>query len=128
LNIDYPLNLIDFEHHWFNKQYINSNAFYYKIFMDGNWHEPWDNQDIYSDVLDKMLEEENNNPPNFNEIYGEPNPDEEVIDKFSMNNNEDIHDLQTKFTEIIKNSNSIKLKDDQVKECKCDKCTHDIEL
>jgi hypothetical protein len=124
-NIDYPLELIDFEYYWFNNKYVNADSFYYKLFIDGNWTEPWERQEIYSDVLEKMLEQENSNPPNFTEIYGEPNPDEEISDKFNMENDEEIHELNTKLTEIIKNAGSIKLNDEeQVKQCKCNKCTN----
>ena len=122
-NIDYPLELIDFEYHWFNNQYVSADSFYYKLFIDGNWSEPWERQEIYSDVLEKMLEQENSNPPNFTEIYGEPNPDEEISDNFSVENNEEVHELNIKLTEIIKNAESIKINDEeQVKQCKCKKC------
>lgn len=121
MKIDFPLDLTDFENEWFDKKYVNTNAFYYQLFMEGNWHEPWDQQDIYLEVLDKMLQEEYNNLPNFEEIYGEPDPDEEIIDKFPMES-EKIHEFEKKLTEIIKNAKDIHFKEDSVKECKCDKC------
>lgn len=122
LNIDYPFDLIDFEYHWFGQQYVNTNAFYYKLFMEGVWHEPWDHQEIYSDVIDIMQANEESNPPNFEEIYGEPEPDEDTVDNFTMDKNEQIHEFEKKITEIIKQSKNISFKEDQVKECKCDKC------
>lgn len=122
LNIDYPFDLSDFEYIWFDKQYVNTNVFYYKLFMEGQWREPWDHQDIYSDVLDKMLEHEQSNPPIFDEIYGEPDPDEEKIDNFSMENNEQVREFEKKLTEIINQSKNVHLKEDLVKECKCEKC------
>jgi hypothetical protein len=122
LNIDYPLDLADFEHQWFNQQYANSNAFYYGIFMEGVWHQPWEHQDIYSDVLNKMEQNEQVEPPNFEEIYGEPDPDEDKIDNFSMENNEQIHEFEKKLTQIITDAKSVSFKEDQVKECKCEKC------
>lgn len=122
LNIDYPLELIEFEYHWFKQQYVNSNSFYYKIFMDGKWSEPWETQDIYSDVYDKMLEYETNNPPDFSEIYGEPNPDEEKMDKFTMEQSEEIKQLEKKLGEILDQAKVSDNKTDQVKECFCDKC------
>jgi hypothetical protein len=132
LNIDYPLDLADFEYHWFNQQYVNSDAFYYKLFIEGSWREPWEYQDVYSDVLDKMQLDEEAEPPNFEEIYGEPNPDEDTNDNFSMENNEHIHEFEKKLTEIIKQAKTVnfkedqikedQIKEDQIKECKCDKC------
>ncbi len=122
LNIDFPLDLADFEHLWFHQQYVNTNSFYYKLFMEGVWHEPWDHQDIYSDVLNKMQAYEESNPPNFEEIYGEPDPDENKVDHFSLDKDEQIHELEKKLTEIINQSKTVQIKEDQVKECKCEKC------
>jgi hypothetical protein len=127
LNIDYPLELSDFEYHWFGQQYVKSNAFNYKLFMEGVWHEPWEHQDIYSDVLDKMQANEEADPPNFDEIYGEPDPDENAIDHFSMEKNEYIYEFEKKLTEIIKQSKTANFKEDQVKECKCEKCKENHE-
>lgn len=122
LNIDYPFDLVDFEHHWFGQQYVNTNAFYYKLFVEGIWQEPWEYQDIYSVVLDKMQANEESNPPKFEEIYGEPDPDEDATDNFSMEKNEQIHEFEKKLTEIIEQSKTVSFKEEQVKECKCDKC------
>ncbi len=123
LNIDYPLDFADFEYAWFKQQYVNTNAFYYKVFMENSWHEPWDQQDIYSEVLDKMFEQETQNPPDFTNLYGEPDPDEEVNDKFdNIEENELINELEKKLTNIIKESKNVHFKEDTVKECKCEKC------
>lgn len=122
LSIDYPLELSEFEYIWFGKQYVNTNAFNYKVFIGDKWIEPWEQEDIYSDVLDEMLDTENESPPKFEEIYGEPNPDEEVNDNFSMENNEAMQEFEKKLNEIIQSSKNVSFKEDQVKECKCDKC------
>lgn len=126
MNIDYPLELADFEFYWFGEKYVNTNSFYYKIFANDIWSEPWDSQEIYNDVLDKMHEIELNNPPNFEEIHGEPDPDSEVIDNFSMENNEQIHELEKKLTEIVEQAKLCEVQDgaqvDEIKECKCLRC------
>ena len=122
LNIDYPFDFLDFEYHWFGQQNVNTYAFNYKLFIEGAWHEPWDHQEIYSDALDKMQAIEESDPPNFEEIYGEPDPDEDTIDHFTMEKNEQIHEFEKKLTEIINQSKNLIFKEDQVKECKCDKC------
>ncbi len=123
LNIDYPLDLSDFEYLWFKQQYVNTNAFYYKLFMENIWCEPWDQQDIYSEVLDKMFEQETQNPPDFSNLYGEPDPDEEVNDNFdNIEHNEQLLELERKLTNIIKESKNVHFKEDTVKECKCDQC------
>ena len=122
LNIYYPFELVEFEYHWFGQQNVNNNAFYYRLFIDGQWHNPWNEQDIYSDVLDKIQANEESNPPNFDEIYGEPDPDENTVNKFTMEQNEEIHEFEKKLTDIIKQSKNINIKEDQVKECKCKQC------
>jgi hypothetical protein len=72
LNIDYPLDLESFDYLWFNNEYIKANSFDYYVFIDNKWIQPWTLSEIYLDVYDKMLENENNNPPNFEELYSEP--------------------------------------------------------
>jgi hypothetical protein len=106
LDIDFPLELHDFEYIWFKQQHIICNAFNYKIFYKNNWVEPWELEELYTDVLDKMLEENNKNPPNFSELYGEPNPDENKIDNFNETINENpseyIEEIAENLKEIIK--------------------------
>lgn len=106
LNIDFPLELCDFEYIWFKQQYVLCNAFNYKIFYQNNWIEPWELEDIYTDVLDKMLEEDTNNPPNFSELYGEPDPDENKINNINIDINETpekhIEEIAEKLKTIIK--------------------------
>lgn len=128
LNIDYPQELTDFDHYWFGQQYVNTNSFYYKIFNNGIWSEPWEYQEVYSDILDKMLSNEQSDPPKFDEIYGEPDPDEEIANNFKMENDEQIHELEKKLTEIIKESKNVHFKEDQIKECKCNKCVEGHEI
>jgi hypothetical protein len=129
LNIDYPMELDDFEYIWFNKQYLNSNSFYYKIYNSGEWLEPWEHQEIYSDVLERMLAREQANPPDYSQSYGEPDPDEDTSDKFTMEN-EDMKDFENKIMEMMDKS---KLKDqeveleDEVKPCHCEKCVQQDE-
>jgi hypothetical protein len=74
LNIDFPMDLNEFEYIWFDYSYVKSNAFDYLIVSSEEtliWNNPWELQDIYSDVLDIMYEKDVNNPPNFSELYGE---------------------------------------------------------
>ena len=99
LNIDFPLELNDFEYIWFEQNYTQLNVFSYTIFtnftktiskgeepftedlekiyysskMD---NEPWELQDIYYEVIEKIHELEINNPPDFSQLYEEPDPDE----------------------------------------------------
>jgi hypothetical protein len=119
LNIDYPSELIDFEYIWFDRQYVNANAFNYQIFIDGNWCEPWEAHDIYFDVLDKMLEQECANPPNFDELYGEPDPDETEVEKY---------DFDKKLEDILKNAQTLDLHEEEVKECRCNTCLEQEKL
>lgn len=88
LNIDFPLDYDEFELLWFNREYVDSKIFIYKIFTN-KWIEPWDYQDIYDSVLERMLKYENDHPPNLDELYEEPDPEEIKDDKFQLQN-EDI--------------------------------------
>lgn len=122
LNIDYPTEFTDFEYLWFKQTYVNCNAFSYKIFSNNKWFEAWEPQEIYSDVLDKMLEQATTNPPDFSQVYGEPNPDEDKIDTFTEAPSEQLLEMEQKLKEIIEASKNTHTKEDSVKECNCDKC------
>ena len=54
-----------------------------------------------------MIEKESSNPPDFETIYGEPNPDEEVNDNFTMEQSEDILKFEKKLAEIMTNAKNI---------------------
>ena len=122
ITIDFPLDLIDFEYLWFKQQYVNTNAFVYKIFTNGQWTEPWETQDIYDEVLEKLEVQEIENVPDFSKMYGEPDPDIEADDNFNVENNEQTHEFETKLKEIISQAQSVKLNEDSVKDCQCEKC------
>jgi hypothetical protein len=122
INIDFPNNLVDFEYIWFKQQYVNVNSFNYKVFLDNRWVEPWDSDDIYDDVLVKLEEYEIQNAPDFSKMYGEPDPDVDTDDKFNIENNEQTHEFESKLKEIISQAQNTKTKDDEVKDCPCEKC------
>jgi len=132
LNIDYPMDLTDFEYIWFNQNYVNTNAFSYFIFSQSDqsakWSQPWELQEIYDDFLDKMVEKDSLNPPDFDTIYGEPNPDEDMDDNFTMDHNEEIEKFEKKLNEIMTNAKNIEIHENQVKDCDCDKCKEGYEL
>jgi len=83
LSIDFPDDLLDFEYIWFQQQYVKSSAFNYKVFYESKWVEPWDNQQIYADVLEQIIKTEINNDIDYEELYGEPTLNElyETTDK-----------------------------------------------
>ena len=68
LKIDFPLLLEDFEYIFLKNEYINTNVFTYKIFINNTWEEPWELQDIYTDVLDILQEIEYKKDIDFSEI------------------------------------------------------------
>jgi hypothetical protein len=119
LNIDYPSDLIDFEYIWFKEQYVKTNAFVYQICYNDKWSEPWDPQDIYDDVLEKIQDYENKNVPDFSKLYGEPNPDMEEDDNFTSNHTEQSHEFEQKLKEIISSAQN---NDDLLKDCNCSQC------
>ena len=72
LNIDFPLEFSDFEYIWLKQNYINTNIFNYMIFSNNIWSSPWELDDIYTDVLDKIHDYE---IANFNPDEDEPDND-----------------------------------------------------
>ena len=122
LNIDFPNNLIDFEYLWFKQQYVKANSFAYKVFVNNKWTEPWDYDDIYDDVLVKLEEYEIQNAPDFAKMYGEPNPDVDADDNFNIENNEHVHEFETKLKEIISQAQSVNIHEDEIRDCQCEKC------
>jgi hypothetical protein len=119
-NIDYPSELFKFENIIFNDNYIKADAFVYKIFFDNKWLEdPWDTQDIYNDVLESILNIDINNPPDFSEIYGEPNPDENIINNNNIED-EEINDIEKRLNNIMEETK--RMEEEQIKECPCEKC------
>jgi hypothetical protein len=124
INIDFPNNLVDFEYLWFKQQYVNANAFTYKIFDNNHWVEPWDSDDIYDDVLIKLEEYEIQNAPDFSKMYGEPDPNSmiDTDDKSNIEYNEQTHEFESKLKEIISQAQSISVKEEEVKDCSCEKC------
>lgn len=67
LNIDFPQDLIDFDCEWFDRNYMSTSSFTYNLYNSEQslWVKPWTLEDIYSDVLDKIvlinINENNNN-------------------------------------------------------------------
>lgn len=120
-NISFPLDLVDFEYLWFKEQYVKSNVFVYKVFADNAWSEPWEYQDIYDEVLENIHSYEINNIPDFSKMYGEPNPDEESDDNFKFENDENIHEFETKLKEIISQSENPH-NDETIPDCACEQC------
>ena len=138
LNIDYPLSVEDFEYIWFNEQYVKSSVFNYKLFVNDKWVEPWESQEIYSDVLDKMFDEETKNPPDFSHIYGEPDALEEpstldnepsiphdTMPSVSEESTKDMKYFEETLKNIIEQSKTVISHDDVLeKACGCDKCAY----
>ena len=111
LKIDFPDDLNDFEHVVFNEQYVKSNAFTYKVFDNNTWSEPWEPNEIYTDVLDKMLEEENKEQVDFDKLYKDEEQEDETMEDTT---NED------KFYEELKEK--AKVFEKEVEDCNCLKC------
>ena len=108
LNIDFPLLLSDLEYLWFNEEAIDLPIFSYKIF-DDIWTNPWEEQDIYSDVLDKLHEIEINTIPDLSKLYNEPSenysynePSENHLYDEPSENNIDAN-KNTELESVIKN-------------------------
>lgn len=131
LNIDFPLELDDFQNIWFNQTYVKADAFRYKVFHNDKWDEPWEYQDIYSDVMEQLITIESTNPPDFSKIYGEVDPDEEIdITNEEKNKgffeNEEHTEFEKKLQEIMDNAKSSDSKTNfntlLKKACACEAC------
>lgn len=121
LKFDYPLDLVDFDYLWFDKQYVNCNSFSYKVFNGEKWYEPWEYQDIYSDVFDAIQDEENKTHPDFTHMYGEPDGDEYKDNPEPLDETDQYQYMESKINDIISETN------DHVVECHCDKCKDEEE-
>lgn len=47
---------------WYSKANMDNEVFDYKIFHEGKWIVPWDNQEVYDWVLDALHTEDLKNP------------------------------------------------------------------
>ena len=102
--------------------------FRYKIFSNDIWSEPWDYDDLYDEILVKLEEYEIANVPDFSKMYGEPDPDVDADDNFTIENNEQTHEFETKLKEIICQAQNAKIKEDEVKDCPCAQCQEGYQL
>lgn len=105
INIDFPTDLEEFEFLWFHRNAVECNAFTYRVF-NGRWEQPWECDDIYCDVVDRMFDQDTKNPPDFSELYGEPNPDEIKEDSFAMQpeQTDELKEIESKLEEILRNT------------------------
>ena len=106
LQIDYPLDIDDFEYIWFDNQYIKCDLFSYKIFMDNKWLENnlWGNQEIYTDVLQYMFVKEIIELKNVVQDYDNENENENENENKDDNEINDKNDEEkiNKMIEIMK--------------------------
>jgi hypothetical protein len=109
INIDFPANVMDFEYIWFNQIYVQSNFFTYKI--DDNYSDIWEYQEIYDDVLEKLLENEYQNLPNLLDLYHEEDEQE------SSYINEASEEYYNNALDKIDN-----IEEKEVEDCNCNKC------
>ena len=68
LNVDFPTNLNEFEYIWFDYYSMDhlDTIFNYNIYHNDLWTKPWEQQEIYDDILDKVIDLEINNGKNYN--------------------------------------------------------------
>jgi hypothetical protein len=103
--LDFPSDVYEFENIWFDYNYVNSTFYTYKI--DDVESELWDYQEIYDEVLEKLLELEYKFAPKFDDLYQE---EEEGVEPININESSG---------EYYEDSLD---KIDEVEECKCNKC------
>ena len=69
LYIDFPLKLSDFEYIWSENHKMENldTIFNYNLFdsSDNLWKKPWDNDEIYNDILDNIILLEVNNNKDY---------------------------------------------------------------
>ena len=88
LNIDYPLNLNELEYYWFDGNHVDASIFSYKIFDNTKWIEPWDKDEIYSELLEIMNKQEIENAPDFSKVFLENDDDNIDNDNINVNNDD----------------------------------------
>jgi hypothetical protein len=108
--IDFPIELEDLRYKWFNETYVDCDIFSYKVY-DNNFTEPWESQDIYSDVYDLMFNKECDKEIDYTTLYSENKLSEEDEKKYIESENnlfdnmtDDVKDIETNMRNIIKNS------------------------
>jgi hypothetical protein len=108
INIDFPDDILDFEYIWFQQTFMESSFFSYDVDNE----EPWEYQEIYEEVLEKLLQIEHANIPNFSELYSE---EEEEDYNYSNIAEQEHENALEKFDQV-----------EQVEECKCAKCVSQL--
>ena len=102
INIDFPQDLDDFETLWFNEKYTTLSFFNYRLFNNDLWSDPWDNQEIYSLVLENLIKVQQEQNINYEQLYGEPTIDETSGFYSNEGNNieaDDLDELDRKINE-----------------------------
>jgi hypothetical protein len=70
INIDFPYDYQKFEYLWFGDNYMKTDVFTYQIFSNNEWiKQPWDLEDIYSDIIDKIHQFDIDNCDKYTNIY-----------------------------------------------------------
>jgi hypothetical protein len=108
--IDFPIELDDLRFKWFNETYTDCDIFNYKVY-DNNFTEPWDLQDIYSDVYDLMFNKECDKEIDYASLYGEDKLTEENEKNYIESENnlfenipDDVKEIEKEMKNIISKS------------------------
>lgn len=112
LLIDFPSELEDLRYMWFDQQNVEAEIFKYKIFINNRWDEPWEPQEIYSEVLEIMFNKECELHANEIEEPYESDTEmkaeednsldtKELFSRLNKDSCEDITLFEKKFLEII---------------------------
>lgn len=137
-NIDFPLDFDNFEYIWLDNNYIDGNMINYKIFIENKWIEPWDLQEIYSDVLNKIeelytcvlthLQNEKIEISNLFEELDEDIINDDNNDKLEHNEldtlenkecSKEYNEFENEINSIL---NKVNMKNKFEKKCECNKC------
>lgn len=108
--IDFPIELDDLRFKWFNESYVDCDIFSYKVF-DNIFTEPWELQDIYSEVYDLMFNKECEKEIDYASLYNEDKlSDEDEMKIKETENNlfenmpDDVKEIEERMQKIINNS------------------------
>ena len=86
---DFPEDYSEFANIvWYKKSNMDNEVFDYKIFNQGKWFVPWDNQEIYDCVLDALHIEDLKNPVPEEEQF-EDSDEEPVAESLPEGDTED---------------------------------------
>jgi hypothetical protein len=93
--IDYPDTLEEFTNlYWYQHNIMNNEIFYYNIYENGVWKQPWSNDELYQHMIDIIYNKDIQNSIFNKKNYKDYESDEEeIIDNNKQSENDDLQEI-----------------------------------